>query len=94
MSNAQTIINQLGGNKFASMVNADFITTKNGLVVKFKGSKIANHMTVNLDNNDTYTVSFAKLSGINYNIIKEIKGAYAESLSVLFQQTTGLKTSL
>lgn len=91
----QTIINQLGGKMFALMTGATFMSNgENQLIVKFKGSKVANIMYITLDADDTYSVSFAKYRGMNIKTIKEVSGVYADMLRKLFTDTTALYTSL
>lgn len=91
--NTQSIINQLGGNKFASMTGASFMTSKDSLVVKFKGSKV-NMMVVTLNSDDTYSVRFDKVRGLNFSTVKEMTGVFATDLQSVFTKETGLKTSL
>lgn len=90
---AQTIINQLGGNKFASMTNAYFMTSNDSVVVKFQGSQVSNCMTVTLNSDDTYSVKFDKVRGLNLKTVKEMTGVFAEDIQSIFTQVTGLKTS-
>lgn len=95
MNTANEILNQLGGNKFVAMTSAVcYSDGPNTLIVKFKGSKVANHVNITLNSMDTYDIRFAKISGVNYKKIKEFYGAYADMLTNLFESVTGLRTSL
>jgi len=90
----QGIIQQLGGNKFAAMTGATFMSDGNTLITKFKGSRVANIMYITLDPSDTYTVRFCKYRGLNVKEIKNMSGIYSGMLCPIFEKTTGLKTSL
>lgn len=94
MTTAAQILNQLGGNKFIAMTGAACFSDGNTLIAKFKGSKIANIMYVTLNENDLYDVKICKFKGLDIKLIKEVIGAYAEMLKPIFEQTTGLKTSI
>jgi formate-dependent phosphoribosylglycinamide formyltransferase (GAR transformylase) len=96
MSNAiaTTIAQQLGGNKFIAMTGASFMADGNTLIVKFKGSRIANIMYVTLNSMDLYDVKICKYRGLNVKVIKEVEGAYNDMLCPIFEQTTGLRTKL
>ena len=91
-----TIIEQLGGVRFAVMTGAAFITSEaNQYVnVKFKGSDKANFMQVKLEANDTYTVSFMKSRGLNIKDVATYEMVYAADLQRLFTNVTGLYTRL
>lgn len=94
MNTATQILNQLGGNKFIAMTGATCFSDGNTLIAKFKGSKIANIMYITLKENDLYDVKICKFRGLDVKPVKEVCGAYAEMLKNIFEQTTGLKTSL
>jgi len=94
MNTAQTILSQLGGNKFIAMTGAVCFSDGNTLITKFKGSKVANIMYVTLNEFDTYDVKIGKFRGTELKIVKEVSGAYCDMLRFIFEQTTGLRTSL
>jgi hypothetical protein len=94
MTTATQILNQLGGSKFIAMTGATCYSDGNTLVSKFKGSKFANIMYVTLNSLDLYDVKICKFRGMDIKVIKEVSGAYADMLKPLFEQTTGLRTSL
>lgn len=93
---ANEILNQLGGNKFIAMVGATCYSDNNGntLIVKFKGSKVANIMHITLNSMDTYDVKISKFRGLEMKLVKETLGAYDDMLRKIFEETTGLYTSL
>ncbi len=94
MATANEILNQLGGSKFIAMTGASCYSDGDTLVTKFKGSKAANIMYVTLNNNDLYDVKICKYKGMEVKTIKEVNNAYADMLKPIFEQTTGLRTSL
>jgi hypothetical protein len=94
MNTANQILNQLGGNKFIAMTGATCYSDGNTLVSKFKGSKVANIMYVTLNAMDTYDVKICKFRGLDVKVVKELSGVYADMLRNVFEQTTGLRTSL
>ena len=91
---AQTILAQLGGNKFQSMTGAKFSAIENGLAVSFKGSKKANMLSVTLDPSDTYTMKFGKLSGTSFKEVSNHEDVYDDQLVTIFEDVTGLRTKL
>ena len=91
MSTATQILNQLGGKKFIAMTGAACFADGNTLIAKFKGCKVANIMYVTLTDSDTYTVKFCKFKGV---AVHTVAGVYADMLTKIFEETTGLYTSL
>ena len=95
---AGTILKQLGGNKFMAMVGAHQLTCSDEgcgtMMLKFKGSRIANYLKVTLTAADLYDVEFGKIWGMNYKVIKKVEGYYNDMLVDLFETTTGLYTKL
>lgn len=97
---AQTILSQLGGNRFIAMTGcSNFGSTPNSLSFKLpRGVKNkATHCTVTLDANDTYTVEFVKCNmraAVYRQVVAETSGVYADQLCELFTAATGLYTSL
>jgi len=91
---AKEILTQLGGSRFVAMTGAACFSDTNSLVVKFKGSNIANHMTVKLNALDLYDVTISKFRGLKINIVKEFNNVYADNLRTIFESTTKLHTSL
>lgn len=94
MNAATQTLNQLGGNKFIAMTGSTCYSDNNTLVVKFKGSKVANIMYVTLNENDLYDVQICKYKAMDVKVVKEVNGAYAEMLKPIFENATGLRTSL
>ena len=95
---AQTILNQLGGGRFVMMTGAHNLSCSDDkcgtLMLKFKGSKVANYLKISLTAMDLYDVEFGKIWGGKYKVVKEVSGYYNDMLVKLFEETTGLYTSL
>lgn len=93
---ANTIINQMGGwRKLQGLAGAhDMLALDAGVQFSFKGSKIANKMTIELTPMGLYDVKFYKISMkyIERNMIpvKEIEGVYNEMLVDIFESSTRL----
>ena len=96
MDVAHIIYQQLGGARFAQMTGAkNFLGDKNSLRFKLpKNQSQANLVTITLEANDTYTISFAQYRGNNVKVLKEIDMVYADQLREIFERYTGLYTSL
>ena len=96
MSVANTILSQLGGNKFLAMTGAkQLVNTGKGLQFKIgKNESKANIVSIELNSSDTYTVTFRNLRGINLKTIKEFTGVYDDMLQNIFTSTTGLLVRL
>ena len=91
---ADVIYNQLGGNKFSAMVGGTMVAGTNCLNIHFKGGKDKiNHVSIVLDSDDTYTLTFADIKG-KYTIVKTIEGVHAAELAGVFEDVTGLHTKM
>lgn len=99
MTIAQTILAQLGGNKFAVMTGAkDFsFDSKDqcgSLIFKIgRNSKGVNRVAITLTADDLYDVSFYSLRSLKLTLKAESKGIYADMLCKEFEANTGLYTS-
>lgn len=97
MQTAKTILNQLGGNLFIAMTGAKhFMAGENFIQFKIGGgakNKI-NTVKVSLDADDTYTVEFYSICGINARKISESRGIYCDMLRSEFTNATGFYTSI
>ena len=97
MSNAvaTTISKQLFRRGGRTMVAAhNLLDHGDALSFKFKGSRKLTYCKVALDESDTYTVVFGRIR--KYEIVgkQEFSGVYADRLTSLFEETTGLRLSL
>lgn len=108
MSIANTILNQLGGNKFIAMTGTkNFVSDGNTLRMTLpKNMSKANRLYITLDADDTYTVYFFKFTAGRLNkktwvftddkvtdIYKE-SCIYCDQLRDIFTHVTGMYTSL
>ena len=97
MQAAQTILAQLGGNRFCAMTGAhSLVGCDNMLQFKIGRGAVnkANTVRVELDDSDTYTVKFYSARGVNIRQISEHSMVYADSLRSLFSNQTGMATHL
>lgn len=104
MEVAETIMQQLGGRKFAAMTGAKkFIAGENSLSFKLPGGggfckNGVNYVIIVLDPSDTYTLTFARVSirqGTPHTTFHSIRhDVYADSLRKVFTSETGLEVSL
>lgn len=91
---ASTILHQLGGRRFIAMTGASCYYDGAKAIFKFKGSRVANCVSITLNVMDTYDVVFTKFRGIEVKTVREINGVYAEDLADTFESVTGLRTRL
>ncbi len=98
LNTATTILGQLGGAKFIAMTGARDLVDGNGTLVFALPSRLTkagiNKVSIRLTPWDTYDVTFYKIRGINFKIISEHGGIYADGLQELFTRETGLDTRL
>lgn len=97
----KTIIDWLGGNKFAVMVGMKdlvFAYDKDGYVgirLKFgKNRTKANTLVVQYNKYDLYDVAFWRIGRSGASLIEEFSNVYGEDLQRVFTEVTGLQTSL
>lgn len=95
MTVANTIFNQLGGNRFAFMTGSkDFTNTGEGLQFRLSRNKtVANFCIITLNSLDLYDVVFLR-AGKSYKEVATLNGIYADQLHTIFTQMTGLYTRL
>lgn len=95
---AQTILAQLGGNRFLAMTGAKcLVGGSNSLQFDIpRGAKNkANKVRITLDTTDTYLVEFFYLRGVVCRTVGEAtRGIYGDRLAALFTEQTGFDTHL
>jgi hypothetical protein len=93
---ANTILVQLGGQKFCAMTGAKkFIADDHSLAFAIPAAKDRiNKVRITLDFSDTYTVQFYAIRGTKFRIVSESTGVYFDQLQSIFTEATGLYTSL
>ena len=96
MKVAQTILTQLGGNRFIAMTGSkQFIAGENFLRMRLSRNKSgANMLKINLNSLDTYDLEFIKVSKNDFKTIKTVHGVYNDMLQDIFTSETGLYTKL
>ena len=97
MQIAQTILNQLGGNKFIAMTGSkNFGAGENYLSMNLTRNKIkAQYLTITLNSMDTYDMCFFSVDKqFNRTVKASIEGVYCDMLQDIFTQHTGLYTHL
>lgn len=107
MTVAETILRQLGGNRFIVMTGSyNFMADKNSLTMALrKNQSKANRLKITLTGMDDYTVEFYKYSTAHitrngtwkdseHKTIKKIDGIYCDQLEDIFENVTGLYTHL
>ena len=100
MTVANTILSQLGGNRFAVMTGArDFAYTANSLSFRLPGSggfckSGINYVTITLNGADLYDVIYMRVRGSKVTTVEEVSDLYFDSLTDSIERVTGLRTSL
>jgi len=103
---ANTIRAQIGRGALFMMGAKDFVGSADSLTFKVRGSKKCNAITVKLEADDTYTITFKKVVSSRINrktwevrpgridTVKELSGVYCDGLCQAFEMVTGLATKL
>lgn len=97
MEIAKTILDQMGGNRFAVMTGSkQFVALQNGLKMKLTRNKAnAQYLTITLNAMDTYDMQFFSIDkNFNIKIKQNVEGIYNDQLQRIFTQVTGLYTRL
>ena len=93
---ATTIFSQLGGYKFQAMTGSkSFRAGETSLTFRIgKNEKRVNACHIELVADDTYTVSFYRIRGVQSPIVAAHTGIHADQLRTVFTAATGMYTSL
>lgn len=96
MTVANTILAQLGGNRFIMMTGSkNLVGDKDSLAFKVgRNGKGVTHVRIKLEANDTYTVRFMAVRGANIKDVMSTEGTQAGDLRSLFEYATELRISL
>lgn len=98
MNISNTILEQLGGGRFVLMTGAKHLVSHSDALSFRLPSRFAkdgiNYIKITLTAADDYTVECFKLRGIKFSAVSKCEGVYADMLRSVFEQTTGLYTSL
>lgn len=94
MTVADTIRQQLGGQRFVAMTGArNFVSAGNALqfrLPRMTGVRVR-YVRVELTSDDLYNVSFYDTS---LRVVSKATGVYADRLQAVFAEATGLDTHL
>ena len=94
---ANTILQQLGGNKFLAMTGArNLVAICDGLMFGLpRGARNGvNKVKIVYTAMDLYDVEFGKIKDCEYHIIEQYEGVTFDQLQPLFTEATGLDTHL
>ena len=94
---AETILKQLGGNKFRMMTGAKNLAgDENSLSMRIgRNSSNSNYLKITLNSMDTYDMEFAKVSKMGEKkSVTEYNNIYNDMLTDQFTAHTGMYTSL
>ena len=93
---AETLIQQLGGNKFKMMTGAkNFGIDGKSLTFSIgRNSKGVNYVRIKLTSRDLYDMEFAQLRAGQVKVKSKEKGVYADQLGKMFKKHTGMNVRL
>jgi hypothetical protein len=94
---ATEILNQLGGRRFVRMTGSkNFVATDNALLMQLSRNKSgAKYLKITLTAMDLYDIRFSKMNkNFDVVVVSEHKGVYDDRLRGIFEEVTGLYTSL
>ena len=94
---AETILDQLGGNKFCVMTGAKNLGgTEDSLSMKIgRNSSNSNYLKITLNSMDLYDMEFCKLTRMGEKkSVTEYSDVYNDMLTKVFEKHTGMYTSL
>lgn len=94
---AKIILQQMGGNKFTTMVGAKNLgATENSLSFKIacKNPKGITHCQITLNRSDLYDMKFFKIRGAKVETVANLEDIYNDSMQEVFSEVTGLATHL
>jgi hypothetical protein len=97
MKVAETILKQLGGNKFRMMTGAkNFVDCGNALSMKIgRNSSSSNYLKITLNSMDTYDMKFSRVSPKGgERSVTEYNNIYNDLLTDQFTAHTGMYTKL
>tara|TARA_R110000824_G_scaffold34314_3_gene109134 strand:+ start:604 stop:948 length:345 start_codon:yes stop_codon:yes gene_type:complete len=95
-SQAKTLLQQLGGNKFKAMTGAkDFGIGSDGLHFKIgRNSKSISHIVIRLTSMDLYEMKFLRVRAGKITVVKKVNNVYNDMLGKIFTKYTGMHVRL
>lgn len=96
MKVANEILSQLGGKRFTVLTGSkNYRGDENSLTMDLTRNKLgAKWLTITLDSDDTYTMTFQSMRKFEIKLKAELKGVYCDMLQSIFTEQTGLYTSM
>ena len=93
---ANEIRDQIGHQTFLMLGAQNLLGSEKGLSFKIRGSRKVSRIRIELAADDTYTVTFLKITGraLNVKTIATEEGVYVDSLHRVIESNTGLRTRL
>jgi hypothetical protein len=96
---AQTILSQLGGNRFTAMTGAkNFAGDDNSLTFRLPSNGFCkdsiNCVKITLTPMDVYTMEFMRVRGVKVKKVSTFDMVYCDQLQSIFSHATGLLTRL
>lgn len=93
---ANTILAQLGGNKFRAMTGSkNFVGGENTLSFRIgRNAKSINAVRITLTAGDDYTVEFLRIRKTEVKVSTKVEGVYFDRLQAVFTENTGMDTHL
>jgi hypothetical protein len=89
---AQTILQQLGGNRFAALTGANsFVAGEYDLTMRLPRGK---GMRIKLNAMDTYDIDYFAIRGTEVKDLGHREGIYCDMLQDTFEELTGLYVTL
>ena len=97
--NAETIIRQLGGQRFITMTGAHTFTYSRAgryLTFKLPANLVGpgRFFKITFNDNDLYTLEFSKFRKLSVTVIETADGIYSDQLQSVFSRMTRLATHL
>jgi hypothetical protein len=94
----ETIYKQFGGFRAMAMIGGSCVydNEKSSITVAFKAKALnkSNKAVIRLEADDTYTVEFWRIRGMNAVQLSELTMVYADQLQEVFEEATRLRLSL
>ena len=95
MQVARTILEQMGGDRFALMTGAkNFVGHEDALSFKFPRANKINYVKITLNSMDLYNLEFSYIHKYRMTTQKVYTDVGAEQLQSIFTEATGLFTKL
>jgi hypothetical protein len=91
---AQTIADQLGTPALAMMGATNLLGDDRALQFKIRGCRKVTNIRIELADDDTYTVAFWKIRGLDMAKVAEVDMVYADGLRQVIEAKTGLYLSI